>query len=171
MIFILSFLKNEWYSSKIVVTILMVIALQSYAVEPAKVNFRCNIHTINKVEGQTNCAQLDDKFGGYCLIFKSKHQNEQVGHMGLLLLRDSFTGGFWAYDLLCPTCYSKGQKNCIRMQTVIVARCEKCNSEWQNIHMGAAGQTNQEGKHWLIAYKTELKDDILYVTNWLNKQK
>ena len=89
MTFILSFLKNEWYSSKIVVTILMVIALQSYAVEPAKVNFRCNIHTINKVEGQTNCAQLDDKFGGYCLIFKSKHQNEQVGHMGLLLLRDS----------------------------------------------------------------------------------
>ena len=171
MTFILSFLKNEWYSSKIVVTILMVVALQSYAVEPAKVNFRCNIHTINKVEGQTNCAQLDDKFGGYCLIFKSKHQNEQVGHMGLLLLRDSFTGGFWAYDLLCPTCYSKGQKNCIRMQTVIVARCEKCNSEWQNIHMGAAGQTNQEGKYWLIAYKTELKDDILYVTNWLNKQK
>ncbi len=141
------------------------------AIEPAKVNFKCNIHTINKVEGQTNCAQLDDKFGGYCLIFKSKHQNEQVGHMGLLLLRDSFTGSFWAYDLLCPTCYSKGHKNCIRMQTVIVARCEKCNSEWQNIHMGAAGQTNQEGKHWLIAYKTELKDDILYVTNWLNKQK
>jgi len=165
MTFILSFLKNEWYSSKIVVTILMVVALQSYAVEPAKVNFRCNIHTINKVEGQTNCAQLDDKFGGYCLIFKSKHQNEQVGHMGLLLLRDSFTGGFWAYDLLCPTCYTKGEKRAIRMQTIIVARCEYCNSEWQNIHMGAAGQTNQEGKFWLIAYKTEVNGDILTVKN------
>ena len=157
---------DKWFSSKIVVTILMVVALQSYAIEPAKVSFRCNIHTINKVEGQTNCAQLDDKFGGYCLIFKSKHQNEQVGHMGLLLLRDSFTGGFWAYDLLCPTCYSKGHKNCIRMQTVIVARCEKCNSEWQNIHMGAAGQTNQEGTHWMIAYKTDLKEDTLYITNY-----
>ena len=157
---------DKWCSAKIVVTILMVVALQCYAIEPAKVSFRCNIHTINKVEGQTNCAQLDDKFGGYCLIFKSKHQNEQVGHMGLLLLRDSFTGGFWAYDLLCPTCYSKGQKNCIRMQTVIVARCEKCNSEWQNIHMGAAGQTNQEGTHWLIAYKTDLKEDTLYITNY-----
>ena len=118
------------YNSKIVVTMLWGLSLQSYAIEPAKVSFKCNIHTVNKVEGQTNCAQLDDKFGGYCLIYKSKHQNEQVGHMGLLLLRDSFTGSFWAYDLLCPTCYSKGQKNCIRMQTVIVARCEKCNSEW-----------------------------------------
>jgi hypothetical protein len=36
--------------------------------------------------------------------------------------------------------------------------------------MGAAGQTNQEGKHWLIAYKTELKDDILYVTNWYQQK-
>lgn len=143
---------------RLLLALFLLLAAPSYAIEPAKVNFRCNIHTINKVEGQTNCAQLDDKFGGYCLIYKSKHQNEQVGHMGLLLLRDSFTGGFWAY--------AKGHKNCIRMQTVIVARCEKCNSEWQNIHMGAAGQTNQEGKHWLIAYKTELNSDILEIKNY-----
>jgi hypothetical protein len=32
--------------------------------------------------------------------------------------------------------------------------------------MGAAGQTNQEGKHWLIAYKTEFKDDILTISNF-----
>ena len=155
---------------RLLLALFLLLAAPSSAIEPAKVNFKCNIHTINKVEGQTNCEQLDDEFGGYCLIYKSKHQNEQVGHMGLLLLRDSFTGGFLAYDLLCPTCYSKGQKNCIRMQTVIVARCEKCNSEWQNIHMGAAGQTNQEGKFWLTTYKTELKDDILYVTNWYQQK-
>jgi hypothetical protein len=163
---ILSFLNNKWYYPKIVVTILLGLSLQSYAIEPAKVSFKCNIHTINKVEGQTKCAPLDDKFGGYCIIEKSKHKGELVGHMGLLLLRDSFTGRIWAYDLLCPTCYNKGQKNCIRMQTLIVARCEKCNSEWQNIHMGSAGQTNQEGKYWLIAYKTELNEDFLYITNY-----
>jgi hypothetical protein len=164
--YILSFLNNKWYYPKIVVTILLGLSLQSYAIEPAKVNFKCNIHTINKVEGQTKYAPLDDKFGGYCIIEKSKHKGESVGHMGLLLLRDSFTGRIWAYDLLCPTCYNKGQKNCIRMQTLIVARCEKCNSEWQNIHMGSAGQTNQEGKYWLIAYKTELNEDFLYITNY-----
>ena len=157
---------SKWYYSRIVVMMLWGLSLQSYAIEPAKVNFKCNIHTINKVEGQTKYAPLDDKFGGYCIIEKSKHKGESVGHMGLLLLRDSFTGRIWAYDLLCPTCYNKGQKNCIRMQTLIVARCEKCNSEWQNIHMGSAGQTNQEGKYWLIAYKTELNEDFLYITNY-----
>ena len=149
----------------IVVTILCGLPLQSYAIEPAKVNFKCNIHTINKVEGQTKCAPLDDKFGGYCIIEKSKHKGEAVGHMGLLLLKDSFSGKIWAYDLLCPTCYTKGEKRAIRMQTIIVARCEYCNSEWQNIHMGAAGQTNQEGKYWLIAYKTKVDGDILIVMN------
>lgn len=152
--------------NKIVVTILCGLSLQSYAIEPAKVSFKCNIHTINKVEGQTKCAPLDDEFGGYCIIEKAKHKGEAVGHMGLLLLKDSFSGIIWAYDLLCPTCYDKGKNRAIRMQTILVARCENCNSEWQNIHMGSAGQTNQEGKHWLIAYKTELKEDSLYITNY-----
>ena len=102
-----------------------------FAIEPAKVNFKCNIHTINKVEGQTNCDPLDDEFGGYCIIEKSKHKNEQVGHMGLVLLKDPHSGNIWAYDLLCPTCYVKGTKRSIYMQTKIVARCNACNSEWQ----------------------------------------
>ena len=137
-----------------------------FAIEPAKVSFKCNIHTINKVEGQLK-DPLDDEHGGYCIIDKSKHKSEQVGHMGLILLKDSFTGNIWAYDLLCPSCYAKeGIKRAIRMQTIIVARCETCNSEWQNIHMGSAEQTNQEAKYWLTTYKTELKGDILYVSNW-----
>ena len=52
------------------------------------------------------------------------------------------------------------------MQTKIVARCDICNSEWQNIHMGSAGQTNQEGKYWLLCYDTELEGDSLYVKNY-----
>lgn len=136
------------------------------AKEPAKVNFKCNIHTINKVEGQTNCDPLDDEFGGYCIIEKSKHKNEQVGRMGLVLLRDPHSGNIWAYDLLCPTCAAKGAKRSIYMQTKIVARCDICNSEWQNVHMGSAGQTNQEGKFWLICYDTELKGDSLYISNY-----
>ena len=151
-----------------ILSVISLLALSTtlYAIEPAKVSFKCNIHTINKVEGQTKCAPLDDEFGGYCIIEKAKHKGEAVGHMGLLLLKDSFSGNIWAYDLLCPTCYAKGEKRAIRMQTIIVARCEKCNSEWQNIHMGAAGQTNKEGKYWLIAYKTELNEDFLYITNY-----
>ena len=115
-------------TSKWFILTALILQTHSYAIEPAKVSFKCNIHSINKVEGQTNCAQLDDKFGGYCIIEKSKHKGESVGHMGLLLLKDSFSGKIWAYDLLCPTCYTKGEKRAIRMQTIIVARCEYCNA-------------------------------------------
>ena len=145
--------------------------LRGSAIEPAKVNFTCNIHTINKVEGQTECEPLDDVFGGYCIIEKSKHKNEQVGHMGLVLLKDPHSGNIWTYDLLCPNCAAKGAKRSIYMQTKIVARCDSCNSEWQNVHIGSAGQTNQEGKFWLICYDTELKGDSLYVSNMFNKKR
>ena len=152
----------------VILTSLYLMSMNSIATEPipAKVSFKCNIHTINKTEGQTECEPLDDEYGGYCLILKSKHQKEQVGHMGLLLLRDSFTGNIWAYDLLCPTCYSKGYKRAIYMDTKIVACCDACNSEWQNIHMGSSGQTNQQGKFSLITYQTELEGDTLYINNW-----
>ena len=147
---------------------LYLISMNSIATEPipGKVSFKCNIHTINKAEGQTKDSPLDDEYGGYCLIIKSKHPKEKVGHMGLLLLRDSFTGNYWAYDLLCPTCYSKGYKRAIYMETKIVARCDACNSEWQNIHMGSSGQTNQQGKFSLITYQTELEGDVLYISNY-----
>ena len=147
---------------------LFFLPLLSFAgeLEPAKVNFQCNIHTINKTEGQQTAWPLDGEYGGYCIIWKSKHKNEQVGHMGLVLLKDPHSGNIWAYDLLCPTCATKGVKRSIYMQTKIVARCDFCNSEWQNIHMGSAGQTNQEGKFWLICYKAELNRDMLTIENY-----
>ena len=137
------------------------------ATELERINFKCNIHTVNKLEGQTECEPLDDEFGGYCIIEKSKYKNEQIGHIGLILLRDPHSGNIWAYDLLCPTCATKGVKSSIYLQTKIVARCDSCNSEWQNIHMGSAGLTNQEGKLWLICYDTELKEDSLYISSYL----
>ena len=135
------------------------------ATELERVNFKCNIHTVNKLEGQTECEPLDDEVGGYCIIEKSKYKNEQIGHIGLILLRDPHSGNIWAYDLLCPTCAAKGAKRAIYMQTKIVARCDSCNSEWQNIHMGSAVQTNQEGKYWLICYDTVLDGNILLIKN------
>ena len=59
---------------------LFFLPLLSFAgeLEPAKVNFQCNIHTINKTEGQQTAWPLDGEYGGYCIIWKSKHQNETV---------------------------------------------------------------------------------------------
>lgn len=86
--------------------------------------------------------------------------------MRMILLRDPHSGNIWAYDLLCPTCATKGVKSSIYLQTKIVARCDVCNSEWQNIHVGSTGQTNQERKFWLICYKTELDGDVLTVEKY-----
>ena len=89
----------------------LLLPIQLFAIEPAKVSFKCNIHTINKVEGQTECEPLDDEFGGYCIIEKSKHKNEQVGHMGLVLRP-------FMSNLFCKrskTCHLHADKDCCKM--------------------------------------------------------
>lgn len=141
-----------------------------YATEPAKVNFKCNIHTINKEEGQPK-DPIDDEFGGYVIIHKSKHQNEFVGKMGLLIVRDCHSidydnPNYWAFDTECPACMSKGIQSEICMRTNILAECPKCRSEWQNIHMGSTGQTNRMGKYHLQAYKAICIGDTLYIENY-----
>lgn len=147
---------------------LFFLPLLSFAgeLEPAKVNFQCNIHTINKTEGQQTAWPLDGEYGGYCIIWKSKHQNEAVGHIGLLLYKDAHSGHYYAYDMICPMCYAQGVKQSIYMETNLVARCKRCYGAWQNIHQGTGNQTNYMGEHWLFSYKAELKGDILYISNY-----
>ena len=142
------------------------VLLYAEELEPAKVSFKCNIHTVNKSEGQQTAWPLDGDFGGYCIIWKSKHKNEDVGHMGLLLYKDSHSGHFYAYDMICPMCYSQGVTQSIYMETNLVARCKRCYGAWQNIHQGTGNQTNYLGEHWLVTYKAELKGDILYISNY-----
>ena len=146
---------------------LFFLPLLSFAgeLEPAKVNFQCNIHTINKTEGQQTAWPLDGEYGGYCIIWKSKHQNEAVGHIGLLLYKDAHSGHYYAYDMICPMCYAQGVKQSIYMETNLVARCKRCYGAWQNIHQGTGNQTNYMGEHWLFSYNAELKGDILYISN------
>ena len=45
------------------------------ATELERVNFKCNIHTVNKLEGQTECEPLDDEFGGYCSFITNATSN------------------------------------------------------------------------------------------------
>ena len=137
-----------------------------------KVDFRCNIHTVNRQEGQwRELWRLDDEDGGYVLIYKSAHPDEPVGKLGLLLVRDCFNldeeePNFCAYDLECPACAYKGVESQIKMKTNLVAECPKCRAEWQNIHMGSTGQTNRMGKYHLQAYRATLVGDILKVRNY-----
>ena len=141
-----------------------------YATEPVKVNFKCNIHTINKEEGQPK-NPIDDEFGGYVIIHKSKHPNKFVGKMGLLIVRDCHSiddenPNYWAFDTECPACKAKGIQSEINMKTIVLAECPKCRAEWQNIHMGSTGQTNRMGMYHLQAYKATCIGDTLYIKNY-----
>lgn len=133
-----------------------------------KVDFKCNVHTVNKQEGQwRKLWRLDDPDGGYVIIRKAKHPNEHVGILGILLYKDSFTSDFWAYELQCPVCKDRGVQSEIGMRTNIVCECRTCKSEWQNIHMGSACRTNQNGGYYLKVYNAESDDgELVRVTNW-----
>lgn len=158
---------------KIVFTLVMLLASVSWvSAQVQRVNFECNIHTVNKEEGQwRKLWRLDDKDGGYVLIHKSAHPDEQVGKKGLLIIRDCFNMDedepkYWAFDLECPACAYKGVESEIKMVTNLVAECPTCRAEWQNVIHGSAGQTNRMGKYWLKAYRATLVGDIVRVRNY-----
>ena len=153
-----------------VVTLLLLSPALSYAAEPERVSFNCNIHTINEQEGQwRKLWRLDDDFGGYVVIRKSRHPHEKVGRLGLILYKDSHSGHFWAFDIECPCCKDRGVTSEVQMETNIVVRCPVCGSEWQNIHMGSTVQTNRQGIYHLKAYHAALRGDTLYVSDNIRK--
>ena len=133
-----------------------------------KVNIECNIYNVNKKEGQwRKLWRLDDPDGGYVFLYASKHPEEIKGTPGVLLIKDCHTDNYWAYDIECPECKNRGLKKRIIMGTNLVAECNHCGSEWQNIHMGSSGQTNRSGKFSLKTYKAECDNGVtVHISNW-----
>ena len=157
--------QNVMNMKKSVITAVMVL-MSILSAKAQYVSYECNIHTINKEEGQWRSLwRLDDPDGGYVIIHRKKHPDEYVGRMGLLIYKDSHSGRFWCFDTECPKCADNGVKSEIRMKTNIVAGCDRCMAEWQNIHMGSAGQTNQMGEYWLKMYQTTVNGDIVRISN------
>ena len=164
-IFALSNKTNEVMKRLMIITAMVLTSI--LGAQAQYVEYECNIHTINKEEGQwRGDFRLDDPCGGYVIIHKSKHPNEYVGRMGLLIYKDSHSGKFWCFDTECPKCADNGVKSEIKMKSNLVAGCLKCHAEWQNIHMGQAGQTNQMGEYWLKMYRVTKVGDIVKIRNY-----
>jgi len=93
------------------IVVLTLAILPIKAIKEIPVDFRCNIHTINKEEhdvGRTFTLACED--GGWCVVKKSNHPNQKVGYGGLYIFRSPFTNEwdepqFYCLDLLCTVLF------------------------------------------------------------------
>ena len=119
-----------------------------------------NINTVNKIYDRTAAYPLSET-NGYCVIKNCKNTR-----MGLLLYHDALDeNAFYAYDLECPRCKDHGVKHAIHMVTYLIARCERCHSEYSGISNGAGTQVNKEQRYSLITYCVYVKGNKILVTD------
>ena len=119
-----------------------------------------NINTVNNKYDRTAAYPLSET-NGYCVIKNCKNTR-----MGLLLYHDALDeNAFYAYDLECPRCIDHGVRNAIHMVTYLIARCERCHSEYSGISNGAGTQVNQEQRYSLITYCVYVKGNKILVTD------
>ena len=116
------------------IVVLTLAILQIKAIKEIPVDFRCNIHTINKEEhdvGRTFTLACED--GGWCVVKKSNHPNDKVGYSGLYIFRSPYTNEwdepqFYCLDLMCTVCAQKGIKSVVQKYTLWDVRCDKCDN-------------------------------------------
>ena len=131
-----------------------------------RINYTCNISTINAAMQQTDVPHLDCQ-PGYVLINKHLNQSEVIGVAGLLLFHSAFEDQYYAFDLACPYCYQHGKKaEELSMNDAMSAVCNVCKSEFGGIQYGSpaptAGPANQENtplRHYrakMVSYNTLL---------------
>ena len=140
-------------------TILMI--LDVIAIKPILVKFKCNLKTINIQEGDKRTRwTLNDPDGGWCYIYKSKHPKELVGHNGLLIYKNPYTGEFKVYDLKCPMCDRKKQNTSVQMDQTVTATCPKCGTSYNLCGVGHA-VNSMVTDAWLEAYDFRIEGNSI----------
>ena len=144
------------------------------SVVPAyNVRYSCNTTLVNAVLRQTEQPGLDCQ-GGYVRVYdKSTLGAGDVVGVGGLLILQNFESSFFAYDLACPYCYSKGKagaKVCridIDHEDGFTAVCQTCESKFGSVFWGSpaptAGPANAE-KLILRQYRVQRLPDGVTVT-------
>lgn len=102
-----------------------------------RVNYSCNVTTINAAMQQTDVPHLDCQ-PGYVLINNRQNLSDVIGVGGLLLFHSAFEDTYYAFDLACPYCYQHGNKwQQIGMNDTFSAVCSACNSEFRGVQYGS----------------------------------
>lgn len=113
-----------------------------------RVNYSCNITTINAALQQTDIPHLDCQ-PGYVLINSHLNVSEVIGVAGLLLFHSAFEDTYYAFDLACPYCYQHSRKaEMLEMNDTFAAICPVCQSEFRGVQYGSpaasVGPANKE---------------------------
>lgn len=122
--------------------------LSDSPVPALRVNYTCNVTTINAALQQTDVPHLDCQ-PGYVLINRHLNVSEVIGVGGLLLFHSAFEDVYYAFDLTCPYCYQHTRKvEEIGMNDTFSAVCSVCKSEFSGVQYGSpaasAGPANKE---------------------------
>lgn len=115
--------------------------LSESPVPALRVNYTCNVTTINAAMQQTDVPHLDCQ-PGYVLINSHLNVSDVIGVAGLLLYHSAFEDVYYAFDLACPYCYQHGRKAVqIGMNDTFAALCPECKSEFQGVQYGSPAAT------------------------------
>lgn len=124
-----------------------------------RVNYSCNVSTINAALQQTDVPHLDCQ-PGYVLINAHLNVSEVIGYGGLLIFHSAFENTYYAFDLACPYCYQQSHKvQSIEMNDTFSAICPVCESEFRGVQYGSpaasVGPANAENLP-LRAYRAKM---------------
>lgn len=145
---------------------ILVFSLDTQPIKPILVKFTCNLRTINKQEGDNRTQwTLNDKDGGWCFVYRSKHSKELVGHNGLLIYLKPYTYEYKVYDLKCPVCDKKKINSSIEMENSVESICKKCKTRYDIFNVGSPLNIMEaacEGL-WLESYTYSLEGDTMII--------
>ena len=147
----------------LVIVFIVHVVFGAFAIKPILVKFKCNLKTINVQEGDKRIRwTLNAPDGGWCYIYKTKHPKELVGHNGLLIYKNPYTGEYKVYDLKCPMCERKKQNTSVQMDETVTATCPKCGTSYNLCGVGHA-VNSMVTDAWLESYDFRIEGNTMYI--------
>ena len=137
--------------------------LTASAIKPIKVKYTCDVTQINKQMGDKRKKwTLNDPNGGWCYV--RNESTRSVGHNGILIYKNPYTGKFRVYDLKCPICDKKKRNSSIRMDYSVTATCPKCKTSFNLCGVGHP-VNSMDTEAYLEAYDFWMKGNIMHIDN------
>ena len=135
--------------------------LTASAIKPIKVKYTCDVTQINKQMGDKRKKwTLNDPNGGWCYV--RNESTRSVGHNGILIYKNPYTGEFKVYDLKCPMCDRKKQNTSVQMDQTVTATCPKCGTSYNLCGVGHA-VNSMVTDAWLEAYEFRIEGNTMYI--------
>ena len=153
-------------------TVSLSISAQNNSDIPKIELFAVEVHSVNDRVEDHRGDNLSEN-GGYVNIPPESFNHDGTSD-GIIIVHD-FTDHYFAYERRCPVCHAKGQHGVFTLSGLLVAKCNNCSAEAQNIVAWGSGQLCRYnykgmGPGYLIPYvvREEPRGDKLYLIIYPN---